>query len=116
MYTENTILIANEASSSPVAQNAAVQRCCDARLRAFEVSKAKDENFFDTKQRAEAAYHGAMPTLCDHQSLLDFIACVTHGMVIGAIDSIDGPRLLYAAQVATCAFRPGPKKRVYAVK
>ena len=49
-----------------------------------------------------------MPDLAGHENIRDFIACVTQGMVIGAIDSI---KLLYAAQVAIGALRCTPKSQ-----
>jgi hypothetical protein len=39
----------------------------------------------------------------------DFIACVVHGIAIGAIPSSEGTRLLYRAQVAHSALSRGRK-------
>jgi hypothetical protein len=50
-----------------------------------------------------------MPPLSGYQSICDFIACVAHGMVIGAIGDTNGARLLHAAQVALTALRNQPK-------
>jgi hypothetical protein len=41
-----------------------------------------------------------MPPLSGPENIRDFIACVAHAMLIGAILGPDGARLLYAAQVA----------------
>jgi hypothetical protein len=56
------------------------------------------------------AYCTAMPRLADSESIREFIACVVHGMGIGAIPSAEGTRLLYGAQVAHSAL-PSPKRR-----
>ena len=52
-----------------------------------------------------------MPDLSGYQDIRDFIACVAHGMLIGAIDAIEGPKLLYAAQVASGVLRHEPKEQ-----
>jgi hypothetical protein len=65
--------------------NPAVARCC----KAFAANAA-----------AEYAYRNAMPPLAGAQNIRDFIACVAHGMLTGAILAADGTRFLYAAQVA----------------
>ena len=41
-----------------------------------------------------------MPPLSGLDNISDFIACVTYGIVIGAILGPTATRLLYAAQVA----------------
>ena len=87
----------------------AVQRCCDARDRAIQDSKAKKLSHYDTKDRASAAYREAMPDLLGYDDIREFIACVAHAMVIEVIDQIDGPKLLYAAQVAIGALHKAPK-------
>ena len=50
-----------------------------------------------------------MPDLAGFENIRDFIACTAHGMIIGAIDSIEGAKLLYAAQVAVGALHHQPK-------
>jgi len=54
------------------------------------------------------AYKDAMPDLCGYESIRDFIACTTHGMLIGVIDPMRAAKFLYAAQVAIGAFRLQP--------
>jgi hypothetical protein len=53
-----------------------------------------------------------MPPLSGYENIRDFIACVAHAMLIGAIQSEQGSKLLYAAQVALCTVRnqPAPSK------
>jgi len=87
----------------------AVQRCCAARLTSIQDSKAKKLSSFDTQDRASAAYREAMPDLLGYDDIREFIACVAHAMVIEVIDQIDGPKLLYAAQVAIGALHKAPK-------
>ena len=90
-----------EESSAPVSCIPAVARCCDAGTRAYRTVLAKERNRFEASKAASEAYRLAMPPLVGAESIRDFIACVAHGMLIGAIGSDDGARLLYAAQVAT---------------
>jgi hypothetical protein len=86
--------------STPVSSNPVVTRCCDAGTRAYRSVFAKKNNAFDASAAASEAFRLAMPPLTGTENIRDFIACVAHGMIIGAIRSGDGARLLYAAQVA----------------
>jgi hypothetical protein len=52
-----------------------------------------------------------LPEICDIESARDFIACVTYGMSVEAINLERGTKLLYAAQVALSAFRPGKDEK-----
>ena len=52
---------------------------------------------------AHKAFQKSLPPLTGLENIQNFIACVAHGMLIGAILSRDGARLLYAAQVAMAA-------------
>jgi hypothetical protein len=108
-------------SSSPTAEtapnlpspNPAVQRCCEALECSLEESRANGQDEVYAEEDADQAYMNAMPHLSGYENIRDFIACVTHGMVVGAIDNIQGPKLLYAAQIAVGALRhePKPEKR-----
>ena len=104
-----TTPIAFETSPLPPTRNAAVQRCCQARERSFVDSRANRVSSYDTRQGAIDAYRNAMPDLAGFENIRDFIACTAHGMIIGAIDSIEGAKLLYAAQVAVGALHHQPK-------
>ena len=55
------------------------------------------------------AYREAMPPLVDERHIRDFIACVTHGMVLRIFEANEGSNLLYAAQVASQAQAKRPK-------
>ena len=98
------------AASIPPQSNAAVQRCCEARERSVRKSIAGKVSSYDTKQRASQAFFNAMPHLTDYDSIRDFIACIAHGMVIDAVPPMEGPKYLYAAQVAVGALRLKPKE------
>jgi hypothetical protein len=52
-----------------------------------------------------------MPPLLGAENIREFIACVAHGMLIGAIENKDATRLLYAAQVAFSAQSRAEPKR-----
>jgi hypothetical protein len=98
--------------ASPVSENPAVARCCNAYARALQAARGRDKGNVFAKLDAEEAYRKALPPLYGHQNICDFIACVAHGMLIDAINGKVGARLLYAAQVAhtTNAKRPGRPK------
>jgi hypothetical protein len=105
----------------------AVQRCCDARNQMIErdrntrpeelpqLPEDYDTNLqsqfkFQTESMiflhaldAELAYRTAMPEPVGRRNIKNFIACVTHGMCIGAIEPQEGKNLLYAARTATLA-------------
>lgn len=101
--------IALDPSLDPPARNAAVQFCCQARERSLEQSRANSRDKYDTRENANEAYRNAMPDLSGYENIRNFIACTAQGMVIGAIDSIEGSKFLYAAQVALGALRHQPK-------
>jgi hypothetical protein len=101
--------VTDQSSPLPPTRNAAVLRCCAARESSLRESRAKNRDNYDTKKFANYAYCDAMPDLSGHENIRDFIACVAHGMVTGVIDAIEGPKFLYAAQVAIGALRREPK-------
>jgi hypothetical protein len=98
--------------SSPVSANPAVSRCCEAWSRVFQAELANGEGNPRAAFEADRAYCNAMPPLSGYENIRDFIACVAHAMLIGAIQSEQGSKLLYAAQVALCTVRnqPAPSK------
>ncbi len=59
-------------------------------------------------ERGTYAYCSAMPHLTSRQAISDYIACVAHGIAIGAIPASRGSQLLYGAQVASSTL---PKRR-----
>jgi len=97
--------------SGPAAINPAVARCWAAWQRAYKAETAREprkENQVWAACCGHRAYRNAMPPLCGSENIRDFIACIAHGMLIGAIQGADGARLLYAAQVAATADRSQP--------
>ena len=97
-------------ASSPSFSNPAVANCCKAWKRVFRAALAADDSFH-APERAGEAYRAAMPPLSSRENCLDFIACVAHGMLLGAIHEKNGTKLLYAAQVALTAAGAPPKSQ-----
>lgn len=97
--------------SSP-ASCPAVARCHDAWIRAFKTELAKSGSKVSATFRGAEAYRDAMPHLLGYENICDFIACTTHGMLLGALETSRSTKLLYAAQVALTALRaqPAPPK------
>ena len=62
------------------------------------------------REAGTLAYCAAMPQLSNRQAVTDFIACVVHGIAIGAIPGSRGTQLLYGAQVASSALPPRRKR------
>jgi hypothetical protein len=79
----------------------------------FEV-RLKGKSIASARSRAAQAYRVSMPPLTGSRNVRDFIACATHGMLLGALDLKEGAKLLYAAHVAhtTRATKSNPKKTV----
>jgi hypothetical protein len=108
--SDSTPNLAGETNPDTPMLNTAVQRCCAARYRSLEESRAMKLDKYDTMKRAHDAYCEALPDLSGYQNIRDFIACVTHGMISEDIHPIQAPKLLYAAQVAIGALRLEPKE------
>jgi len=100
-------------SVSSTHARAAVKRCCAAWQRAFNARMEKpgprELNEFDAAQDAAKAYRNAMPVLACHEDIHAFIACLCHGMLIGAISQENSGRLAYVAQVALSSAQRGLK-------
>jgi len=63
----------------------------------------------EAEKAASKAYCSALPVLFDHDGIRNFISCVSHGVLIKAIDEEVSGRLLYAAQVAITALPRQPR-------
>jgi hypothetical protein len=94
----------------------ALKRCRDAWKRAYDevyaqlIETEDDEYTLKTAEEAGCrAYCSALPVLFDQDGIRNFISCVAHGILIGAIPEEKASRLLYAAQVATAALPRQPK-------
>jgi hypothetical protein len=99
--------------SEPAHVRAALRRCRTAWQRAYKVEMDKTHGnegddvfacFYGGK-----AYRKAMPILSNYESIQAYIACATHGLLIGAIAPEESGHILYAAQVAIGALNFAPK-------
>jgi hypothetical protein len=99
--------LAEEANVYPV-PNLAVQICLQAYISSQKEQLDKGSKAADVERVGRIAYAGSLPMLSNPDCIRDFIACVVHGMAIGAIPSSEGTRLLNGAQVAHSAL-PGGK-------
>jgi hypothetical protein len=104
---------APEAASDSAA--AAIARCRDAWLQAFDsyMKKNARKEGWSAKGKASheaaIAYRSAMPPLVGHQGIRDFVACAAYGILIEAIPPDRAGQLLYAAQVALSVILRTPK-------
>jgi hypothetical protein len=90
--------------------NVAVEVCCSAYVSVLQEHREQKMSAEVAAHAGRLAYCDSLPRLSDADCVRDFIACVVHGMAIGAIPSTEGTRLLYGAQVANSAL-PSPKRR-----
>lgn len=97
--------------SSPARKIPAVALCCDAWDTAFQTAYARDKMEHFARKAGDKAYRDAMPPLSGYQCICDFIACVAHGLAIGAIEDATAGRLLYAARAAHSILRNQPKTK-----
>jgi hypothetical protein len=105
-----------EAAPKASSPRPAVRRCCNAWQRAFDAYMAEHKSrssahIFATGP-ASVAYCNAMPMLSGSDGIRDFIACVAHGVLIGAIPEKRAGHLLYAAQVALASLQREAKPPV----
>ena len=93
--------------------NPFVRQCIEAWDKAYLAAIHDHKDDDDAEGRAALAYREAMPPLCGVRNIRNYIACVAHGSVVGAIDIADSSKLLYAAQVAfsTRRIRPPQEKK-----
>ena len=89
----------------PEFDSPAVARCCKAWNRAFKAHREGGTNPVSTNLRANEAYRNAMPPLSSPRNICDFVACVTHAIVVRAICLEHAAPLLQAAGVASRAFK-----------
>jgi hypothetical protein len=123
--------IAPEFVSPIPAGNPAVEQCCfawqAARDAVFQKRGVDDSDGYEDLDGSEIlqrgrihceadraavkAYIRAMPTLASDESIQDFIACVTRGLLLEVFNDNRATRLLYAAQVASGALTRARKSR-----
>jgi hypothetical protein len=94
--------------SNPIPENLAIARCYSEWQRVYKAEKAKGQHRVLAANSAGEAYRKVMPPLSGQENIRDFVACVAHGMLIGAVEGKDGTKLLYAAQVALSTIRGKP--------
>lgn len=98
---------------NPARTRAALRRCTNAWRRSFNAyMESSDGDRFDrilAARQAADAFCAAMPLLCGRESINDFIACATQGILIGAIEHRKGSQLLHAAQTTLKALGSLPK-------
>jgi hypothetical protein len=58
-----------------------------------------------------AAYRAEMPIATNREQIQDYIACVLHGLAIGAIDQDLSTKLLYGAQISIGALPKQAKEK-----
>jgi hypothetical protein len=100
--------LAQQAGIYPL-PNLAVDICVEAYTKLMQEDCNKNLSTQSLALKSRISYCALLPRLSDSDSVRDFIACVVHGMAIGAIPSTEGTRLLYGAQVAIGAL-PSPKR------
>jgi len=86
----------------------AIQRCAEAWYRAYQNAETKGVNPISVRLRANEAYRYAMPPLNTPENVRDFLACVVHGMMVGAIIDELGSIWIRAARAAyaMCETKP----------
>jgi hypothetical protein len=92
-----------------VPQSVAVVRCIQSWNRTMMKEVAAGTDILAARRLANASYKMVMPPLVGLANIKDFIACVSHGLLMGTIQSKDSTKLLYAAQVALAAQKSLPK-------
>ena len=81
----------------------AVDRCCEAWDNAYAAEYPKNASEWDAEKAATKAFILAMCTPSSEDTIRDFIACVTQGILLGVFKEKQATQLLYAAQVASGA-------------
>ena len=82
-----------------------LQVCLAAYARGFQAAAQSGQSRFRCERSADRAFKNAMPPLTSTQHITDFIACVTGGMLCGAILYREGKQLLAAAHIAHSVIR-----------
>ena len=90
-------------------ENPAVAKCTRLYMLLYAETLARGDSDSAAKSNACQAYRLAMPALIGQRNVRDFIACATHGVLLGAIPREEASSLLYAAQVAHTARRAKSK-------
>ncbi len=86
--------------SNPAFANPAIARCCKAWKKVYRAAMEETDWEVGAAKKAGEAYRAAMPPLTSRENCRDFLTCVAHGILLGAIPEKNGGKLLYAAQIA----------------
>ena len=89
-----------EQEPGPALKNHAIARCAEAFENAYRTYLEEHESEYCATQKGGEAYRALLPPLTSRDNCRDFIACIAHGMLLGAIADKNAGKLLYAAQVA----------------
>ena len=116
VFTEPAIFDGHLKAANSALQNPAVARCCQAWQNAYQEYALHDESQIGAREWACKAYRNAMPVLSGQQDVNDYIACISHGLLIGAIKEGRASKLLYAVQVALTASNLAHRAKVLARK
>ncbi|HVC46928.1 MAG TPA: hypothetical protein VND90_06745 [Terracidiphilus sp.] len=92
--------------AAPAPANPAVDHCLHVFNSVFRTELARGVPDYIAAKKAGIAFRSALPPLDGHHNIRNFIACVAHGILLGAIEDRQSSKLLYAAQVALAAARP----------
>jgi len=79
-----------ESASRP---NPSVQRCCAARDRSLEDSRAGIVEKYEARERSQQACRNALPDLSGYENIRDLVAFISHGLVtddFSPINKTDG--------------------------
>lgn len=94
------------------AKNEAVALCFESYCLALAETEEREWSRVKSLRLAANVYRRALPPLAGREDIRDFIACVTHAMLMKIFEPEEVSRLLYAAQVAqSCAGREQAKAR-----
>lgn len=91
---------AEENSEEEEEETSAADRIRGVYWDSLAVGRDTGVGFYERKGNADHAFRCAMPAIHGRQSIADFVACVTQGMLLQVFKDGEGTRLLYAAQVA----------------
>jgi hypothetical protein len=82
-----------------------LELCLAAYARGFQAAAQSGQTRFRCERTGDRAFKNVMPPLTTTQNIADFIACVTGGMLCGAILYREGKQLLSAAHIAHSVVR-----------
>jgi hypothetical protein len=92
----------------PATTETAIDRCVQAWRKALAAKRVTDpfDLYLPDQRYAGRAYRSAMPYLTPDPDAIDtFVACVTHGILLGAIEPPEASKLLYAVQIILGSLR-----------